>query len=539
MNTAFARLVLSMILVAVAIGCERAEAPRSEHPEPTPPTVDEPAVDQSPVEPASGKRVAPGIGEAILPERDFWSITMLGGQRIGDARVSVEHVERDGRPMMRVGGEMHLAIQRFGQTTEQELRYSCLETPEGRLREFQSSVSQGDQPMRTVGRVDGDRLRMTIDTAGRTQEQTIPWSAEFGGFHAVDQSLMRRPMKPGERRTVRGLELGLHAVATHELAAERWEEVELPSGRFELLRIAHVTTLGPGTRLEGVIWTDARGEMLKTWIAAGGLESYRVSRELAQADVAPADLDLGWDVAVKLDRPLPRPHRNRRATYRVTLSDGDPAEVFPTCPSQSVRPIDEHTAELTVWSVRPELSGNPDAPSIDADAPTDADRRPSSMIQSDDARILELAQQATAGAKTAWQKAVAAERFVHEYLTEKGFSQAFATAAEVAQSREGDCSEHSVLLIALLRAVGIPARAAAGLVYSDDGQAFYYHMWVEAYVDGRWVPLDATLGLGGIGAGHLKLAESNLDTAAAFTAFLPVVRVLGKLKVELLAVEAE
>ena len=40
-----------------------------------------------------------------------------------------------------------------------------------------------------------------------------------------------------------------------------------------------------------------------------------------------------------------------------------------------------------------------------------------------------------------------------------------ATAAEVARSREGDCTEHAVLLAALARARGIPARVAMGLVY--------------------------------------------------------------------------
>jgi transglutaminase-like putative cysteine protease len=116
-------------------------------------------------------------------------------------------------------------------------------------------------------------------------------------------------------------------------------------------------------------------------------------------------------------------------------------------------------------------------------------------------------------------------------VVQKDFTQAFATAAEVARSREGDCTEHAVYLAALARARGIPARVAVGLVYITSAQAFGYHMWTEVWIDGRWIPVDATLGQGGIGAGHLKLADSNLAGATAYGSFLPVVQVIGRIQV--------
>jgi transglutaminase-like putative cysteine protease len=135
--------------------------------------------------------------------------------------------------------------------------------------------------------------------------------------------------------------------------------------------------------------------------------------------------------------------------------------------------------------------------------------------------------------------AVALEQFVRGAITEKNFSQAFATAAEVAQTREGDCTEHAVLLAALLRARRIPARCAMGLVYfpQADGAGFAYHMWTEAWINDRWIPLDGTLGRGGIGGGHLELAHSNLKGAGPYAAFLPVFRVLGQLELEVIQEE--
>ena len=77
-----------------------------------------------------------------------------------------------------------------------------------------------------------------------------------------------------------------------------------------------------------------------------------------------------------------------------------------------------------------------------------------------------------------------------------------------------------------------PARAAIGLVYLESQRAFFYHMWTEVYVDKRWIPIDGTLAQGGIGAAHLKIAQSNLKDATAYSAFLPVMQVVGRLSIK-------
>jgi transglutaminase-like putative cysteine protease len=68
-------------------------------------------------------------------------------------------------------------------------------------------------------------------------------------------------------------------------------------------------------------------------------------------------------------------------------------------------------------------------------------------------------------------------------------------------------------------------------------QGFGYHMWTEVHVDGKWMPLDATLGQGGIGAGHIKLTDSSLDGASAYSTFLPVAQVVGQLRIDVLEIE--
>ena len=62
-------------------------------------------------------------------------------------------------------------------------------------------------------------------------------------------------------------------------------------------------------------------------------------------------------------------------------------------------------------------------------------------------------------------------------------------------------------------------------------------MWTEVFVADGWVGLDGTLGKGGVGPAHLKLATSSLRDATAYSSLLPVAQVLGRLKIEVLAVE--
>jgi transglutaminase-like putative cysteine protease len=297
------------------------------------------------------------------------------------------------------------------------------------------------------------------------------------------------------------------------------------------LRIETIARLPGGQKIEGTVWCDATGDILKNFTPMVGLEIIRSTQEEAMKTPGAVNFDLFSKMLVHVDRPLERAHQTKKVRYRVRLDRDNPAEVFPVGPTQAVRSIDAHTAELTVYAVRPDVAGNADAP---AGKTTDGDLRPNTFIQSEDSVIVADAKKAAGSETDPWRTAVLLERFVRDEVKNKNYSQAFATAAEVARSREGDCTEHGVFLAALARARKIPARIAVGLVYVQDQQSFFYHLWTEVHIGGRWIPIDGTLGLGGIGAGHLKIAQSNFQGASVYDAFAPVVRVCGQLHVEIL-----
>ena len=86
-------------------------------------------------------------------------------------------------------------------------------------------------------------------------------------------------------------------------------------------------------------------------------------------------------------------------------------------------------------------------------------------------------------------------RFVHAYIREKDLNRGFDPASVTVRLREGDCTEHAVLLTALARSFGFAARLTSGIVIlEDDGRiGAFLHMWVEWNDRGRWVPSDAAL----------------------------------------------
>ena len=469
------------------------------------------------------------------PGEDIWEAHYLRGTKIGYGHTTIRAVTRDGRKLLHVHSTNHLEITRFGQKTQQDMVMEIVESPDGTVVEFKTEAALGPSPMVVTGRVEGERMTITTKTQGRGDTTRIAWSSDVRGFRAVEQSLERQPMKPGERRSFKMFIPLLNQIAEAQIVAHAYENTPVLGVEANLLRIDCVARLPGGQSITSILWTDAQGRVIKTRVAALEQESFRTTPELALAPARDGvELDIGLDLIVKVEPPLENPHRTRQVRYRVELAQGDPAKVFATGPLQSVTSTGPHAASVIVRSLRPDdvqPLGMPPAP-VAAEY-TSAN----SVLQIDDPRIRQMASEAKQEATNSKDLAIALERYVHRAVSEKNFSHGFATAADVAQSREGDCTEHAVLLAALLRVCGIPSRVAIGLVYVERMGGFGYHMWTEALLDGQWVPLDATVGQGGTSAAYLKLSDSSLDGASVYSSFLVVADVLGQLKVGVIEAE--
>jgi hypothetical protein len=108
-------------------------------------------------------------------------------------------------------------------------------------------------------------------------------------------------------------------------------------------------------------------------------------------------------------------------------------------------------------------------------------------------------------------------RFVDGYIDHKDLLRAFDLASQVARRKEGDCTEHAVLLTALLRTFGFPARVVTGMAIVATGGTVEAvgHAWVEVHQAGRWKLADAAIPLE-MGARYLPLEVMD-DEGPAFS----------------------
>jgi hypothetical protein len=122
-------------------------------------------------------------------------------------------------------------------------------------------------------------------------------------------------------------------------------------------------------------------------------------------------------------------------------------------------------------------------------------RRPSFLVDYDDSAVQSARRLAVRLCGTESPTVDQLTTFVARYITAKDMARGFDIASHVASHKEGDCTEHAVLLAALARAFGHPARVILGLAFLEmQGRlAAFGHAWVETHDAGGWKLADAAL----------------------------------------------
>jgi len=149
---------------------------------------------------------------------------------------------------------------------------------------------------------------------------------------------------------------------------------------------------------------------------------------------------------------------------------------------------------------------------------------PTSLIQSDDEKIIMLTNEILDGRKDPVSGVRKINDWVYRSL-EKSPTIGLPNALDVVKTKKGDCNEHAILFAALTRSVGIPTKVVLGLVFLDE--KFYYHAWNEVFL-GKWIAVDPTFGQFPADASHVKFIEGNLDKSSE------ILRLVGKIKLEIL-----
>mmetsp|Transcript_12176 Transcript_12176/g.24761 ORF Transcript_12176/g.24761 Transcript_12176/m.24761 type:complete len:614 (+) Transcript_12176:42-1883(+) len=282
--------------------------------------------------------------------------------------------------------------------------------------------------------------------------------------------------------------------------------------------------------------------------------------------------ELVYTMFVPLAKPIPRANDARSIKIAVSVSGSKgPAKLeLPTGGYQRVTKSKTSTSKLfvsidlldPVAATEEELSNKEYmSPSAMVD---NADEVVIDLAHSIDGRLHAMAKEAglkvpgrgeVPPAQLQEPMAYQLRDLVSSHIKDKHLSTAYASASETARTGSGDCTEHAVLLAALLKARMIPSRVCHGLVYVEQGGSaisgqaevdahgnvvdhgspttsgqYGWHMWSQALINGHWHDLDATLHIP-YTVGHVLVGTSSMADKEAHNNHMQMAALIGNLAI--------
>jgi hypothetical protein len=472
-----------------------------------------------------------------------WETAQVEGAKIGYLHTTVHRIDSEGGKRLRATAELDLTFKRHNTQLHLRRVYGTEETTDGKVvGVFMRQGQEGGRQLVLAGTLEDGRMHVRIDD-GRI-DRRLRWSEDVVGLYRLEHLFQERKPKPDDHWTLKRYDPTYNAVVTLRVAVKEREEINhLPrndKSKWLRVELAPEPLEAPGIKVQPpteVWWLDEQLLPVRRQIELEGLGAVvltRTTREKATAPATPRQLtDIGLKTLIPLNRALSRPYSTRSAVYRITLrGERDPASSLVSDDHQGIRNSRGDTFELHVHPVQKiERRRGPGTA-----APEFLES--CYFVDCGDARVKELARRAAGTETDAWAKARRMERWVKQNMRVDNAAM-LGPASEMARQLRGDCRQYALLTAALCRAEGIPARTAIGLLYVEKSRRpmMGFHMWTEVWIDGQWLGLDATLGLGGVSAAHIKINNHSWHDTASLTPLLPVSRILGKITISVLSSE--
>jgi len=486
---------------------------------------------------------------------DRWYMLEMSGEHAGWAHTT----ERRKGDRIVSQTDMKITVRRGDQAITIEHAMWFVETLDGQPIEASSTLKPGAVAIVQHAKFTDNRIELTTGQGNAARTTAVP--ALDGSYlpPAAAQRLVEKRIAQGAKEISVGLidaSMGVTALDTSMTLAGK-ENVQVfgkvvPAVVWET-RASNL----PGVTMREYVDTQGRSVKSSIQLMPGmDITMIEADEQLAKAQVDPPRVMA--QTLIRPDQPIQSPRTSRSAIYRVSVKGADGTAIsLPRTGYQRVVWDNRSTAAVVLDLDQP-------VNAID-DLPTDADLESSNMIDHHSDAVRKLLDRALPDSDREMsdvQKASRLRAFVHDYIDEKDLSVGLATAGEVAATAQGDCTEHAVLLTALLRGNGIPARTVTGLLYVDRflGQrgVFGYHMWTQAWVTGesggavgehpgentsgggggpsggRWIDLDAVLEGHDFDAAHIALSVSSMADGQMVNDMIGMLPVFGRLDVKVI-----
>jgi hypothetical protein len=470
---------------------------------------------------------AAGVSSAKSEETEYYAVFM-DGKKIGHAirsRVTTEE-------KVTTTQEVSIQVNRADVPTKVVTTETSIETTNGKPLAFKVVQNYGEATTSISGKVDELWIvDVTATSMGREQKKAVGWPSGA----VMDEGLRLLQLEKGLQE---GLEYGVKIFNPSSLQAIEAkiqigpkQNVDLMGRVVALTEVKTIVKTPQGGEIASTNYVDKDLRIQKSVMSVTGtqqMEMIACTKEVALGD------NNVVDVVDKMFLASPEPLNNiesaKSVAYYLKPSGQSTKLMIPSSDNQSVEQSKEGGVIVTV---RPAAApAGAKFPYEGKDSNILEAMKPTSFVQSDYNEIIALAKRAVGETKDSAEAAKKIESFVSGYIENKGLSVGYASAAEVAAGKTGDCTEFAVLTAAMCRAVGIPARVVTGLVYTktfgDKENVFGGHAWVEAYVGDKWIGLDATRTPKGFDAGHIALAIGNGEP----TDFLNLAATLGQFKID-------
>jgi hypothetical protein len=294
------------------------------------------------------------------------------------------------------------------------------------------------------------------------------------------------------------------------LVLEGRERITIPLGTFDTYRVKLKFM-----NSESISWIDDRGEVIRENSQLGLVSIKERSGEFLRDTLS--SLDVVEKTAVSSNVRLENPRELK--LLRLKISGIESFENL-DLNDNNRQFFKDGTIEVRVGSI-PEDDGYEKSFLKQG---LEEYIEPTSLIQSDDEKIITLTSEILDGSKDPISGVRKINDWVYRSL-EKSPTMGIPNALDIVKTKKGDCNEHAILLAALTRSVGIPTKVVLGLVFLDE--KFYYHAWNEVFL-GKWIAVDPTFGQFPADASHVKFIEGNLDKSSE------ILRLVGKIKLEIL-----
>ncbi|HRP62173.1 MAG TPA: transglutaminase-like domain-containing protein [Phycisphaerales bacterium] len=456
-----------------------------------------------------------------------WYVMKMNGVRNGWTHSAV-HERGD---LFRTTTHIHMTVGRADAQLTIEIQTTFIETREGKPKAMSARQVMSQQP---------------VETEWTFEDDKVIWRS--------GDALREGPLPEGVWLTPRAV----HRFLRERLAAGAtdmaYRTIDPQAGllpmTFRCVRIGEAEFDAGGRAIPVSVWRVTNDKVppsvehysrdgylvyQETMVGQGviSLHSAPGGREEAMRDLAVPAPEVMLQTFVKPDRPIKDVASKRKLVLRLSAIEGE----LPSLPSAGAQRV-EMAADSRSAMIR--VNVNDPLPATEADIAEQAYREASPLIDFGDEVVQQLADRAAQQAgnpRDARTLADAMRTFVDRHIVFKGMETAFASASETARHRTGDCSEHAVLLAAVLRAKGIPSRIATGLVYVDEfageKDIFGWHMWTQALIDGKWIDFDAAMP-GPYHAGHILISVSGFSEGLSPVEMTPTVLLMGNLKIEVI-----